>query len=89
MSFRKHAIDWLYELRTKVVNGTLSTQTVLYDTTGVYRFNPDSCSEVLTYNVDGTVNTDTYTDPLTGYQFRQTYGYTTGFLTSVSGWVKL
>lgn len=71
------------------IKGTLPTRRVIYDTTGVYPFDPDSCSEVITYNGDNTIATDTYTDPVTGYKFRQTMTYTGGLLTSVSGWVKL
>lgn len=72
----------------KVMKAGLPTRRVVYDTTGVFPFDPDSCTEVLTYNGDGTLATDTYTDPVTGYAFRQTYTYTAGQLTSVSGWVK-
>ena len=71
------------------INKPLLTRRVVYDTTGVYAFDPDSCSEVITYNGDNTLNTDTYTDPVTGYHFRQTYSYTGGLLTGVTGWVKV
>lgn len=89
MAFHKHVIDWFFELKNKVTTGTLTVETVLYDTTGVYRFNPDSCSEVLVYNGDNTLNTDTYTEPVTGYKYRQTYTYSGGLLVGVSGWVKI
>lgn len=73
----------------KHIKGVVLTRRAVYDTTGAFTFDPDSCSEVITYNGDNTIATDTYTDPVTTYQFRQTYTYTGGLLTSVSGWVKL
>jgi len=71
-----------------IYNATNTNGIQMFDTTGQYVFIPDCCSEVLTYNGDNTLATDTYTDPITGNIFRKTYTYTAGLLTSVSGWVK-
>lgn len=87
----KNIVNWIYDIRQAVINGGLvsNAKLVYTDTTGVYKFCPDNCSEDLTYNADSAPITDTYTDPITGYQFRQTLTYTAGLLTHVSGWVKL
>jgi len=47
---------------------------------------PDNYAHVLTYNGDGTVATDAFTDGTNTWT--QTYTYTTGNLTGVSKWVK-
>ena len=60
----------------------------LYDTTGLYQFNPDCCSMVATYNGDNTVNTVTLADPVSGHSFMQAYTYSGGNLTGATGWVK-
>ncbi|HET8706565.1 MAG TPA: hypothetical protein VFM46_09715 [Pseudomonadales bacterium] len=65
-----------------------NTGTRIFDTTGQYQFNPDACSLAATYNADGTVATVTLTDPITSLSFRQTFTWTTGSLTGVTGWVK-
>lgn len=59
-----------------------------YDTTGNYVFAPDCCSSVMTYNADGTIATETLTCPVTALAFRRTYSYTSGAMTSLTGWVK-
>lgn len=84
----KGPIEWLFDIHQSLQT-RINMRRVVMDTTGVYAFDPESCSEVLTYNGDDTLATDTYTDPVTGYQFRQTYTYSAGNLTAVSGWVKL
>lgn len=66
----------------------LYTRNMLIDTTGAYGFSPDYCSCVNTYNTDGTINYVTYTDPITNYSFRRTYTWTSGKITSFTGWVK-
>jgi hypothetical protein len=54
------------------------------DTTG--RFIPDDAPETATYNADGTVATITKTWQSSTWVW--TFGYTSGNLTSSSGWVK-
>ncbi len=46
----------------------------------------DSLAQTLTYNVDGTLNYIQVTSG--GFNYRQTYGYTSGRITSISNWVK-
>lgn len=59
-----------------------------FDTTGQWQFNPDVCSGTVSNNADGTPAYLQLTDPVSGLVFRQTYTYTTGLLTSYTGWVK-
>lgn len=47
-------------------------------------FIPDDAPQTLAYNVDDTLNYIEVTDD--GKTWRQTYGYTDGKLTSISGW---
>lgn len=46
----------------------------------------DDYPQVITYNTDGTINYVTTTIGLN--QYRQTYTYMNGALTSLTGWVK-
>ncbi len=46
----------------------------------------DSVPQIFTYNGDGTVNYITAT--LGGISYRQTFGYTSGAVTSISQWVQ-
>lgn len=55
------------------------------DSTGA-SFDPDSLTQNLTYNGDGTVNTIAATDGTNTWT--QTFTYTSGNLTGISKWVK-
>ncbi len=46
---------------------------------------PDTLPMVFNWNVDGTLNYVEVTDGVTTW--RQTYGYTSGAVTSISAWV--
>lgn len=46
----------------------------------------DSAPTTLTYNADGTLNTVSIV--WSGNTYVQTYGYTSGRMTSISAWVK-
>lgn len=48
--------------------------------------NFDNLPQTLTYNADGTLNTVSKT--YGGHTWTQTFGYTSGNVTSISGWVK-
>lgn len=48
--------------------------------------NPDNYPHTLTYNTDGTLATDAFTDGANTWT--QTFTYTSGKLTGVSAWVK-
>lgn len=61
-------------------------QKVVVDSSGNYRFDPDSMSHNYTYNSDGTIATDAATDGTN--VFTKTYTYTNGNLTTESLWVK-
>lgn len=47
---------------------------------------PDTLPQVLAYNGDNTLNYIQVTDGVTTW--RQTFGYTSGKLTSISAWVR-
>ena len=47
----------------------------------------ESDSVAIAYNADGTVNTITATDITTGKTYVQTFTYTSGAPTAISGWV--
>ena len=47
---------------------------------------PDSLAQTLAYNGDNTLNYIQVTDGVTSW--RQTFGYTSGKLTSISAWVE-
>jgi hypothetical protein len=57
----------------------------VHDNTGV-PINPNKYSHAYTYNVDGTVNTDIFTDSVNTWT--TTYTYVGGRLTVDSGWVR-
>lgn len=48
--------------------------------------NPDNYAHTYTYNADGTLATDAFTDGTNTWT--QTFTYTSGKLTGVSAWVK-
>ena len=56
------------------------------DTTGAYVIFPDDVPTTMTYNGDGTLATEAFTT--SEGTFTRTYTYTTGNLTSISGWVR-
>jgi hypothetical protein len=59
------------------------------DSTGKMMSTPvESCALSIAYNADGTVNTITATDPTNSATYVQTFTYTAGAPTAISGWVK-
>lgn len=48
----------------------------------------DALAQTLNYNGDGTLNYIQVTHPTNTFSYRQTFGYTSGALTSITGWVK-
>ena len=63
----------------------VDSATGVVDSTGA-TFDPDSLAQTLTYNGDGTVATIAATEGTNTWT--QTFGYTSGNLTSISKWVK-
>ena len=83
--------------RSTVLNGAPEAVTagvVASDNSIIF---PDDLAQTLNYNGDGTLNYIEVTVPATvtpqgttvpGGTYRQTYGYTTGRVTSISRWTK-
>jgi hypothetical protein len=51
-------------------------------------FSPDSCSHAYAYNGSNQLQSDTATDPITGFVRVKTYSYTGSNLTGETAWVR-
>lgn len=64
-------------------NGGLTTSGVT-SSTGV-PINPEAATQTINYNVDQSVNYIQFTEA--GTTYRQSFSYTEGLVTTISGWV--
>lgn len=66
-----------------------ATAETYLDSTGTFKFAPDTLPQVLTYDGSNNVQTITVGPDAAGRSYRQTFTYTGSNVTGISAWVKL